>query len=72
VDVIRAGEATGSPYRLADSTTLEERRGDREPGEGEPGKRRQDEEPDEKANRQEDDDTDRKGGEECAARRPLP
>jgi hypothetical protein len=72
VHIIRAGEATGSPYCLADSAMLEESRGDGEPGEGEPGERRQDEDPDEKANRQEHDDTDRKGGEECPARRPLP
>jgi hypothetical protein len=72
VHVIRSGEATGSPYGLADSAPLEERRGDRESGESEPGEGRQDVDPDEKPNRQEDGDADREGREECPARRPLP
>jgi hypothetical protein len=72
VHVIRAGETTPSPQRLPDSALLEEGRGNREPGEGEPGERGQDEDPDEKANRQKDEDADPEGGEECPARRPLP
>jgi hypothetical protein len=72
MQVVRAREAPGTPQRVADSATLEERRGNREPGESEPCERGQDEDPDEEANRQKDDDTNREGGQERPAWRTLP
>lgn len=50
---------------------LEERRGDRQPGESKPSECGQDEDPDEQADRQEDDDADCEGGQKRSARRTL-
>jgi hypothetical protein len=72
VRVVRAREAPGTPQRVADSATLEERRRNCEPGEGEPCERGQDEDPDEEANRQKDDDANREGGQQRPAWRTLP
>ncbi len=69
VHVVRTREAAGFSQRIPDASALQERRGNREPREGEPGQRRQDEDPDEHANRQEDDDADRESGQERPARR---
>ncbi len=69
VDVVRAGEAAGLSQCVPNAVPLEERCGNREPHEGEPGKRRQDEDPDEHPDGQEDDDADSEGGQERPARR---
>jgi hypothetical protein len=72
VHVVGPGEATAPPQRIPDAAALEQRGGNREPGEGEPRERGQDEDPDEHADRQEDDDADREGGKERPARGPHP
>ncbi len=72
VHVVGAREAASAPQRIPRSRALEKRHGNREPGEGQPGKRGQDEDPDEQANRQEDDDSDRERGQERTPRGTLP
>ena len=72
VDVVGAGETPRTPERLPGPHSLSDHRGNREPGEGEPDKGRQDEEPDEQADRQEDQDSYSEGDEIVAPRRAPP
>jgi hypothetical protein len=72
VRVVRARETTGTPQRVPDPAAFEERSGNREPREGEPGQCGQDEDPDEQADRQEDDDSDSERGQNLPARRTRP
>jgi len=71
VGVVDAGEPPRAPERLPGPHSLGDHRGHREPGEGEPGKGGQDEEPDEQADRQEDQDS-HSEGDQIVARRPAP
>jgi hypothetical protein len=72
VDVVGAGEPPRAPEGLPEACSLGDHRGHREPGEGEPGKGGQDEEPDEQAHRQEDQDSYSEGGQIVARRRTPP
>jgi hypothetical protein len=68
--VVDARESARPPRRVPDSEVVVEHRRHREPGEREPGEGRQDEEPDEDADRQEDQGPDRECGQEGAQGRP--
>ena len=72
VGVVGAGEPPRAPERLPGPHSLRDHRWHREPGEGEPGKGGQDEEPDEQAHRQEDQDPHSEGGQIVAPRRAPP
>ena len=72
VDVVGAGEPPRAPERLPGPHSLGDHRRNREPGEGEPDKGGQDEEPDEQADRQEDQDSYSEGDQIVAPRRAPP
>ena len=68
VHVVGTRETAAPPQRLPDAAALEKGGRNREPGEGEPGERGEDEDPDDHANRQEDDDADQERGQERPTR----
>jgi hypothetical protein len=70
MQVVDARESARPPQRVPDSEVAVKHRRHREPGEREPGEGRQDEEPDEDADRQEDQGPDHECGQEGARGRP--
>ena len=72
VDVVGGGKTAGAPERFPQPGILVQSGRHCEAGEGKPGERRQDEEPDEQPDREEDEDPEHEGGQEAAAGRPPP
>lgn len=70
--VARGRESAGPSKGVPNAEALEEGGRDREPCEGKPRERRQDEDPDEQPDRQEDEDADREGRQESPPRGTRP